>query len=382
MTETDLEQQNMQLLEIKGEDREQLIQKLSLNYLKTGRYMENQMSISPTVMSNLVISSGVGLTAVSTNLSSKLFMATANPELLMKLSSGGVGSAVMESGRIVGQSGFIPVAASLPIVAPIIAMQAMNTLVIMEQFKVVNKKLDVIQKELDHILLRQEITSIADLSSAIDVVEELYDQHSTFNNRLLFPRYDYSLSLSRKRRWKVKTRYEILDSINENTASEYKNSDAYFTLLSSLLLLRIKYLRLCLDTQEHPEFIKQSTENFQNILDHTLFIYGNFRNRSKGISKKLTSSEKNINNKNPLGKLSKLKSNEPTIESIREEYISILEIENKITEDFGSAIQEMKKLQNIDNTDNSAVNLLYWQDTTGVHCIATDEDMLSLNINK
>ena len=56
--------------------------------------------------------------------------------------------------------------------------------------------------------------------------------------------------------------------------------------------------------------------------------------------------------------------------------------ENKITEDFGSAIQEMKKLQNIDNTDNSAVNLLYWQDTTGVHCIATDEDMLSLNINK
>ena len=162
MTETDLEQQNMQLLEIKGEDREQLIQKLSLNYLKTGRYMENQMSISPTVMSNLVISSGVGLTAVSTNLSSKLFMATANPELLMKLSSGGVGSAVMESGRIVGQSGFIPVAASLPIVAPIIAMQAMNTLVIMEQFKVVNKKLDVIQKELDHILLRQEITSIAD----------------------------------------------------------------------------------------------------------------------------------------------------------------------------------------------------------------------------
>ena len=256
----------------------------------------------------------------------------------------------------------------------------MNTLVIMEQFKVVNKKLDVIQKELDHILLRQEITSIADLSSAIDVVEELYDQHSTigyFSQDMII-----RLALVERDAGKLKTRYEILDSINENTASEYKNSDAYFTLLSSLLLLRIKYLRLCLDTQEHPEFIKQSTENFQNILDHTLFIYGNFRNRSKGISKKLTSSEKNINNKNPLGKLSKLKSKEPTIESIREEYISILEIENKITEDFGSAIQEMKKLQNIDNTDNSAVNLLYWQDTTGVHCIATDEDMLSLNINK
>jgi len=104
-------------------------------------------------------------------------MATSNPDLLMKLSSGGVSSAVTNGGRIVGQAGFIPVASSLPIVAPIIAMQAINTLVIMEQFKVVNKKLDIIQKEIDQILLRQEISSIADLSSAIDVIDELYTQY-------------------------------------------------------------------------------------------------------------------------------------------------------------------------------------------------------------
>lgn len=174
MTEIKLEPQSMQLLEINGEGREQLIQKLSQNYLNTGRYTKKQMSISPTVMSSLITTSGLGLTAISKNLSSKLFMATANPDLLMKLSSGGVGSAVMEGGRIVGQSGFIPVAASLPIVAPLIAMQAMSTIAIMEQFKVVNKKLDIIQKEMNQILLRQEITSIADLSSAIDIVDELY----------------------------------------------------------------------------------------------------------------------------------------------------------------------------------------------------------------
>jgi len=30
-------------------------------------------------------------------------------------------------------------------------------------------------------------------------------------------------------------------------------------------------------------------------------------------------------------------------ENIKEEYISMLEIENKINEDFGSVVQEMKK---------------------------------------
>jgi hypothetical protein len=376
MTEEKVEQQTMQLLEIKGDGREQLIQKLSQNYLNIGRYTKNQINISPTVMSSLIATSGVGLTAISSSFSSTLFMATANTDLLMKLSGGGVGSAVMEGGRIVGQSGFIPVAVSFPIVAPIIAMQAMSTLVIMEQFKVVNKKLDIIQKEIDQILLRQEVTSIADLSSAIDVVDELYTQYSTigyFSQDMII-----RLALVERDAGKLKARYEILDSINEKTASAYKNSDAYFTLLSSLLLLRIKYLRLCLDTQESPEFIKYSTVNFQNILEHTLFIYGNFRNRSKAL-KKLNDSEGDSNNKKTLGKLPKFIQSDTKKELIREEYISMLEIENKITEDFGSAVQEMKKLQEMDNRNNSDANLLYWQDTTGVHCIATNEDILSLN---
>ncbi|BDP48832.1 hypothetical protein EfmJHP10_02680 [Enterococcus faecium] len=376
MTEIKLEPQSMQLLEINGEGREQLIQKLSQNYLNTGRYTKKQMSISPTVMSSLITTSGLGLTAISKNLSSKLFMATANPDLLMKLSSGGVGSAVMEGGRIVGQSGFIPVAASLPIVAPLIAMQAMSTIAIMEQFKVVNKKLDIIQKEMNQILLRQEITSIAELSSAIGIVDELYTQHSIighFSQDMII-----RLALVERDAGKLKARYEILDSINESTASEYKNSDAYFTLLSSLLLLRIKYLRLCLDTQENPEFIKYSKDNFQKILDHTISIYGNFRNRSKAI-KKLIDLEENSDVSVFYNVIPKFMVHDTKKENIKEEYISMLEIENKINEDFGSAVQEMKKLQKVDNINNPATNLLYWEDITGTHCIVTDEDVLSLN---
>ena len=54
MTETDLEQQNMQLLEIKGEDREQLIQKLGVKDESTFHNdMINQILILPSIFSDL-----------------------------------------------------------------------------------------------------------------------------------------------------------------------------------------------------------------------------------------------------------------------------------------------------------------------------------------
>lgn len=282
----------------------------------------------------------------------------------------------MSGGRIVKQAGFIPIASSLPIVAPMIAMQVMSTIAIMKQFKVVNQKLETIQKEMDQILLRQEVTSIADLLSAINVVDELYDQHSTlghFSQDMLI-----RLALVERDSEKLKARYEMLDSINADTASTYKNSDAYFTLLSNLLLLRIKYLRLCVDTQENPEYVKYSMDNFQNTLEHTLFIYGNFRKRSQMIAQKIKELEVSSNKKDPLSQIKNIKSDNK-LSIIKEEYISMLEIENQINVDFGSAVHEMKKLQKIDNKNNQEASLLYWQDNTGAHCIATDEDLLSLS---
>ena len=83
MTENNLNPQTMQMLEIKEEGREQLLQKLSQNYLSTGKYAKNQVSISPTIMSSLIAASGAGLTALSAGFSSTLFMAPENPAMLM-----------------------------------------------------------------------------------------------------------------------------------------------------------------------------------------------------------------------------------------------------------------------------------------------------------
>lgn len=374
MTENNLNPQTMQMLEIKEEGREELLQKLSQNYLSTGKYAKNQVSISPTIMSSLIAVSGLGLTAISSSLSPKLYITNARPESLMKFKDG-VGSAIMQDGRIIGHASFSQVGSFLPIVAPMMAMQVMSTIAIMKQFKVVNQKLETIQREMDQILLRQEVTSIADLLSAINVVDELYDQHSTlghFSQDMLI-----RLALVERDSEKLKARYEMLDSINADTASTYKNSDAYFTLLSNLLLLRIKYLRLCVDTQENPEYVKYSMDNFQNTLEHTLFIYGNFRKRSQMIAQKIKELEVNSNKKDPLSQIKNIKSDNK-LSIIKEEYISMLEIENQINVDFGSAVHEMKKLQKIDNKNNQEASLLYWQDDTGAHCIATDEDLLSL----
>jgi len=73
-----------------------------------------------------VAGAAVGGTALSASLSSTFFMATADPSTLMKLGQG-VGSAVMGVGGIVGQASFIAVPSSLPVVAPVMAMQALTT---------------------------------------------------------------------------------------------------------------------------------------------------------------------------------------------------------------------------------------------------------------
>ena len=80
--------------EFNGEIQQRILDKMNLEYLSTGKFVKDQRSISPKILSSLMLSSGAAGTAISATMSSSLFMATANPATLMSLGSG-VGSAVM-----------------------------------------------------------------------------------------------------------------------------------------------------------------------------------------------------------------------------------------------------------------------------------------------
>ncbi len=79
--------------------------------------------------------------------------ATANLATLMAI-KGGVGTAVMGATGIVRHAPFIPVVSSLPVVAPILAVQALNTAMMMQQFERVDRQLDLIKNQLDRLMAR------------------------------------------------------------------------------------------------------------------------------------------------------------------------------------------------------------------------------------
>jgi hypothetical protein len=93
------------IAEFSGELQNKILDKLNKEYLSTGRFVKDQMGVSPKVLSSLMLSGGAAGTAASGAASSSLFVATANPSTLMKIGNG-VGSAVMGVTGIAGASGF------------------------------------------------------------------------------------------------------------------------------------------------------------------------------------------------------------------------------------------------------------------------------------
>ena len=114
----------MALLAFDGKMRDKIIAKFNEQFLIEGDHIKNGGVSSPKTMLSL-IGGGAGSVGLAGVTSGQLFMATANPATLMQIGNG-VGSAVMGSSGIVAQAPFLPVAGALmPVVAPLIAFQAL-----------------------------------------------------------------------------------------------------------------------------------------------------------------------------------------------------------------------------------------------------------------
>ena len=184
----DAEGSELAVFEFQGELRDLILSSLRKDFLATGSYFADGKALSSQgVLSMAVAGAATVGTVLSASLSSTLFMATANPATLMSLGAG-VGSAVMGVNGIVAQAPFIAVASSLPVVAPLMAMQALNVIVMLQQFKQVNRKLDAIKGSIDKAIARSEATHAGELLTASDVVDEVYRQYEqagSFSNDTL-----------------------------------------------------------------------------------------------------------------------------------------------------------------------------------------------------
>lgn len=380
--------EELAIFEFQGKLRELIVSNLQKSYLTTGNYSPGARAISSQgAMSLALASAATGATALSATFSSSLFMATANPATLMSL-GGGVGSAVMGASGIVAQAPFIAVASSLPVVAPILAIQALNTAVLMQQFKQVNNRLNTIKKALDQAIARSEATHAGELLTASRIVDDVYDQYSlegSFSQdmlmRLALAERDVKTLASRFRQL-VEARSPLrMQDLGE---IEQMNYDAHSAMLSSFVELRVMYLRVCVNMQENPKSVVSSTESLKSLIDDGTKFWQQLQDRSQGLKAKIGELEENkldatwVERNLPGRKLEK------ELAQYQQAYTSTLESEREITKEFQSFInsaQETRKALDAPalTGPSQTPTLVSWTDERGEHSFVTEQDLLALN---
>lgn len=258
----DAEGSEIAVFEFQGEMRDLILSSLRKDFLATGSYFADEKTLSSQGVLSMAVAGAATIgTVLSASLSSTLFMATANPATLMSLGAG-VGSAVMGVNGIVSQAPFLAVASSLPVVAPLMAMQALNAIVMLQQFKQVDRKLDAIKGTLDLAIARNEATHAGELLTASDIVDEVYRQYDLagpFSNdmliRLALAEHD-ARRLAERFRFLVET--HAISDVDNITDVQRANYDVHSAMLGSFFDLRIVYLRVCVDMQENPKSLESS----------------------------------------------------------------------------------------------------------------------------
>lgn len=377
------------VFEFQGKLRELMISSLREGYLATGNYVPDARAVSPQgALSLAVAGAATGATALSAAFSSTLFMATANPATLMTVGNG-VGSAVMGAGGIVAQAPFIAVASSLPVVAPILAVLALNTAVMMQQFKQVDRKLDTIKSALDEVIARSEATHAGELLAASRTVDDVYRQYSlegSFSTDMLV-----RLALAERDVRALAARFRHLvearsaTNIDDLKAVQQANYDAHSAMLASFVELRVSYLRVCVDMQENPKSVTSSMEHLKAVIDDGIVFWQQLQDRSRGLKDEIGQREAKLQDMNwatrnlPGGEGATL---EKELAKLKDAFTATMESERKIMSEFHSLIESARTTRKALETSGptngtTSPTLVYWKDETGEHSFVTEQNLIS-----
>ena len=380
------------VFEFQGKMRDLLVSSLHEAFLTTGAYVPGSRAVSSQGAMSVAFAGSAGAaTAISAAFSSMLFMATANPATLMTIGNG-VGSAVMGAGGIVAQAPFIAVASSLPVVAPILAVQALSTAMIMQQFKQVDRKLDIIKGTLDRAIARIEATHAGELLSASGVVDDVYRQYDTggsFSTDMLM-----RLALAERDVRALAARFQQLvqsrpaANVEDLADVRRSNYDAHSAMLSSFLDLRLSYLRGCVDLQENPRSVDASIDLLKNKIDEGIVFWQSLFERSQLMKEAIGALEAKLQDMNwakrglpgVLG--GEGASAEKNLTKLKAAYTATMESELGIMSEFHALIASAKATRTAldapeSETNGSSPTLVYWKDESGEHSFVTDKTLIS-----
>ena len=367
------------LIAITGHTRDAFIASLTNSLATTGKYTPDARAVSPQILgSTASTATAVASTAVSAAIAPTLFMATANPATLMQLGSG-VGSAVMGAGGIVAQAPFIPVAASLPIVAPLALMAVVNTAVTMREFQAVNAKLDTIANTLTELLVRADITQIAGLIAASKTLGDITEEYGELGH--FTPSMTARFAVAEQALVAIARRQELLllsaesRALNTDTPIDDVIRDINAAGLAYITEVQVHALRVALALQECPALVTKRTQQLAECIAHTNDRWSELKDVSERVKAKITEYEEAEQKKSLLKRGAELLT-PPTLDvpAAKERREKLLENEKTLIDKHGSKLEAFKDLsRSLREQQESRATLVYWRDGTGEHSFLTEQ---------
>lgn len=377
------------VFEFQGALRDSIVTGLRDGFFANGNYLPEAKAVSSQGAISLALAgTSLGATGISAAYSSKLYMATANPATLMKIGDG-VSTAVMGSTGIVRHAPFVAVSSALPVVAPILAMQALSTAVMMQQFKQVDQKLDAIKTTLDKAIARIEATHAGQLLAASWVVDDIYEQYElegSFSQdmlvRLALAERDIK-ALAARFRQLVEARLGI--PIHDLDEVQQTNYDAHSAMLASFVDLRISYLRVCVNMQENPKSVGAAMESLKTAIDDGIVFWQQLQDRSSSLKSGIQKLEEKLEDMNWASRRIPgvgASAVERERDALKDAYTTTIESEKEIMRDFHSLIDSAQATRDaLDapaaTSSFSSPTLVYWRDETGEHSFVTEQNLIS-----
>ena len=360
------------LIAVTGRTRDALIASLTNSLAATGKYTPDARAVSPQVLgSTASTATAVASTAASAAIAPTLFMATANPATLMQLGSG-VGSAVMGAGGIVAQAPFIPVAASMPVVAPLALMGVVNTAVTMRQFQAVNAKLDTIANSLTNLLVRVDITQIAGLIAASKTLGDITEEYGEVGH--FTPSMTARFAVAEQSLAAVAQRQELLllsaesRALDTDTPIDDVIRDVNAAGLAYITEVQVHALHVALALQECPALVTKRTQQLTECIDKTNERWSTLKNLSEGVKAKITEYEEEDQKKSMFSRQTH------DLLALKQRREKILENEKTLIDEHGSKLEAFKDLsRSLCEQQESRATLVYWRVEAGEHSFLTEQ---------
>ena len=364
------------LIAITGHTRDAIIAVLTNSLAATGKYTPDARAVSSQVLGSTASTvTAVASTVASATIAPTLFMATANPATLMQLGSG-VGSAVMGASGIAAQAPFIPVAASLPVVAPLALMGVVNTAVTMRQFQAANAKLDTIANSLTNLLVRADITQIAGLIAASKTLGDITEEYGELGH--FTPSMTARFAVAEQSLAAVARRQELLLLSAESRALETDTPiddvirDVNAAGLAYITEVQVHALHVALALQECPALVTKRTQQLTECIAHTNDRWSELKNLSEKVKAKITEYEEAEQKKS----WSRQRKSGPArdLRALKERREKILENEKTLIDEHGTKLEALKELsQSLQEQQESHATLVYWRDDSGEHSFLTEQ---------